>query len=294
MQTISRKYQSWSFTPFAVATALALVVLAPGLAQADTEFQARKMTRTDVPLGKGQCDIRLRVDGEVEVSVRQDRVSVRTINGRDARDEGSECNEPLPARLVEGFNFEKLDGRGEMQLIAPPDRPTGFRAVVRARDTQGGDGRYHFRLSWTLDGRGPGQPGGFGGPGGPNRGRDGGRFGDGGPGNPEPESRTIDGNRPGYGNQPGYDRMDRNMPARMGMEEATRICTGAVRAAIDRDYRYSNAEIQHARLDNRPGRNDTIIGDATGRRGSSVEEFIFSCSVNFDNGAVRTVDVRRR
>ncbi|MSO20738.1 MAG: hypothetical protein EXQ56_09810 [Acidobacteria bacterium] len=279
-----RKYRPLFFT----SLALALVVFAPGSARADTEFQTRKMTRTDVPLGKGQCDIRLRVDGEVEVSVSLDRVQVRTIGGRDARDEGSECNELLPARLVERFNFEKLDGRGEMLLLAPPDRPTGFRAVVRIRDAQGGDARYVFRLSWMLDGRGPGQPGGFGGPGGPNRGRDGGRFGQGGPGNPAPESRNSD------GNQPGYDRGERNMPMRMGMEEATRICTASVRAAIDRDYRYSNAEIQHARLDNRPGRNDTIIGDATGRRGGSVEEFIFSCSVNFDNGTVRTVDVRRR
>ena len=67
---------------------------------ADTQFQARKMTRGDVPLGKGQCDIRLRVDNEAEVSVRGDTVSVRTISGRDARDDGSECNEPLPDRNI--------------------------------------------------------------------------------------------------------------------------------------------------------------------------------------------------
>ena len=81
---------------------------------------------------------------------------------------------------------------------------------------------------------------------------------------------------------------------RVSVAEAVRVCTAAVRAAIDRDYRYGNAEIQNARLDNRPGRNDTIIGDATGRRGNNVEEFLFSCSVNFDNGNVRSVDVRRR
>ena len=51
------------------------------------------MTRDDIPSGKGQCDIRLAVDGEVEVSVRGDMVYVRTISGRDALDEGSECND---------------------------------------------------------------------------------------------------------------------------------------------------------------------------------------------------------
>src|SRR6202047_4705619 len=79
---------------------------------ADTRFQIRQMTRNDVPLGKGQCDIRLQVDNEVEVSVRGDTVSIRTISGRDARDDGSECNEPLPDRDLQGFNFQVMDSRG--------------------------------------------------------------------------------------------------------------------------------------------------------------------------------------
>ena len=247
-------------------SALALLFV-PTAARADIEFQARKMTRGDVPLGKGQCDIRLRVDGEVEVSVRQDRVSVRTIAGRDARDEGSECNEMLPARPIDSLVFDTLDGRGEMILLSRPERQTNFRAVVRIRDGEGGDGRYHFRLSWALDGGGPGRIGG--------------------PGARGEDRRIDDGDRPQYDpGQRGRFRMD--------VQEAVRVCTQAVRAAIDRDYRYSNAEILHARLDSRPGRNDSIIGDAIGRRGANVEEFIFSCGVNFDNGNVRTVDVRRR
>src|SRR5215470_9691701 len=50
----------------------------------DTQFRIRKMTRDDVPLGKGQCDIRLQVDNEVEVSVRGDTVYSHTLAGRDA------------------------------------------------------------------------------------------------------------------------------------------------------------------------------------------------------------------
>src|SRR5688572_3807233 len=92
--------------------AIPLAALFYGLssaALADIEFQARRMSRGDVPLGKGQCDIRLRVDGEVEVSVRGDRISVRTISGSEPRDDGSECNEPLPARLVSDFFYEVRD-----------------------------------------------------------------------------------------------------------------------------------------------------------------------------------------
>jgi hypothetical protein len=279
---------------FALILAAGAITIAPQGAKADTDFQARRMARNDVPLGKGQCDIRLRVDGEVEVSVQQDRVHVRTINGRDAADAGSECNEPIPSRLLEGFNFEKMDGRGDMQLLSPPDRQSGFRSVVRIRDSQGGDGRYHFRLSWQLDGGGPGR----------TTGRDTGTYGS------YPDRGRGNGNDDYYGrdrverrdsdrDQRGYDPGDRGMRRRISVEQAVNTCTDAVRAAINRDYRFANADIRNARLDDRPGRNDIIIGDATGRRGNgnsygNREEFTFSCNVNFDNGNVRNVDVRRR
>jgi hypothetical protein len=118
----------------------------------DTQFRARKMVRNDVPPGKGQCDIRLQVDDEVEVTVRGDLVYLRTIKGRDGRDDGSECNEPLPNHPAADFKFEVKDGRGEIRLIAEPSRRTDFQAVVRIRDGDSGEGRYHFRLSWRITG----------------------------------------------------------------------------------------------------------------------------------------------
>jgi hypothetical protein len=117
------------------------------------------MTRDDVPAGKGQCDIRLQVDGQVEVAVRGDQVSIKTLSGRDARDDGSECNAPLPNRDVSGFNFEVKDSRGEIRLIGQPSRRTDWAVIVSIRDNAGGEGRYRFRLSWNMaanDYRGPG------------------------------------------------------------------------------------------------------------------------------------------
>ena len=108
------------------------------------------MTRNDVPGGKGQCDIRLQVDDQVEVSVRGDAVFIRTLSGQDARDDGSECNAPLPPYDIRGFNFEVKDSRSEIRLVEQPSRQNGGRAVVRIRDSPGGFGRYHFRLSWDL------------------------------------------------------------------------------------------------------------------------------------------------
>ena len=114
-----------------MVAAISITVLA---VRADTQFRARKMVRNDVPRGKGQCDIRLQVDDEVEVTVRGDLVYLKTIRGRDGRDDGSECNEPLPNHPAADFKLEAKDGRGEIRLIAEPSRQTDFQAVVRIHD----------------------------------------------------------------------------------------------------------------------------------------------------------------
>ena len=137
---------------------VALAALCASLpALADTRIQIRRMTRDDVPLGKGQCDIRLQVDNEVEVAVRRDMLTVRTISGRDARDDGSECNAPMPDRDLEGFNFEVKESRNDIRLLAEPSRRNDFTAIVRIRDSSGGEGRYHFRLTWQMTGTGYGR-----------------------------------------------------------------------------------------------------------------------------------------
>src|SRR5262249_36881052 len=124
---------------------------------ADTQFRVRRTSRNDIPLGRGQCDIRLQVDNEVEVSVRGDNVFIRTLAGRDAYDDGqSECNMPLPARRVSDSRSEVRDRRGEFGWIADPSRRNNYTAVVLIRASWGGRGRSLFRLTW--DRAGPGRP----------------------------------------------------------------------------------------------------------------------------------------
>jgi hypothetical protein len=127
---------------------LTIATAVPALA--DSQFRVRRMQRNDIPFGKGQCDIRLQVDQEAEVSLRGDVVSIRTLAGREPRDDGSECSEPLPIGDVPGFYF---------QLMAEPSRRTGGAAIVRIRDAAGGEGRYHFRISWSVGGAMPPAPG---------------------------------------------------------------------------------------------------------------------------------------
>jgi hypothetical protein len=134
---------------------IALAALAATSAWADSQFRVRRTARAGIPFGKGQCDIRLQVDDEVEVSVRGDTVFLRTVSGREARDDGSECNLPLPSRDIRGFAFEVKDKRNQIGLTQTPDSSNGFTAVVRIRDTNSGYGRYRFRLAW-IDSAGPG------------------------------------------------------------------------------------------------------------------------------------------
>ena len=108
------------------------------------------MTRNDVPLGKGQCDIRLQEDGQVDVAVRGDMVVVHTISGQDARDDGSECNAPLPDHEPRAFNFQVVESRNQIRLAEPPSRRNDFAAMVQIRDSSSGFGRYHFRLNWET------------------------------------------------------------------------------------------------------------------------------------------------
>src|ERR1043165_9779309 len=127
---------------YATRSGLILVALMAAIpAVANTQFQIRRMNRNDVPLGKGQCDIRLQVDNEVEVSVRLDTVRIRTIAGRHAYDDGSECNAPLPDRDVGPIGYEVKDSRNEIRLLAEPSRRNNYTAVVLIRDTAGGQGR---------------------------------------------------------------------------------------------------------------------------------------------------------
>ena len=79
-----------------------------------------------------------------------------------------------------------------------------------------------------------------------------------------------------------------------GMSQAVDICRTAVQDRIISEYRVSRVDIRNARADDKPGRNDYIIGEAIGRRGGSAADFTFVCSVDFRSGRVRSVDVNRR
>ena len=130
---------------------ISLAVCAAIPAWADTQFRVRQMTRNDVPRGKGQCDIRLLVDNEVEVTVRGDLISMRTISGRDGRDDGSECNAPLPTARSRASASKLSRAAARCVCYRNPSRQTIIRPSFAFATAKAASGRYHFRLSWDMD-----------------------------------------------------------------------------------------------------------------------------------------------
>jgi hypothetical protein len=117
---------------------------------ADSRFRITIMPRPELAPGTGQCDIRLEVDNEVEITVRRDQVLIHTLSGEDAHDLGSDCTSPLPARDMPGFTVQTVDSRAEIRVLQRPSARNDFAVVVRILDAAPGFGRYRFRLRWDA------------------------------------------------------------------------------------------------------------------------------------------------
>jgi hypothetical protein len=204
--------------------------------------------------GNGRCTIGVIVDGAAEVEISSDTGLLRTVSGQPAMWRRFQCNTPMPRNPVD-FRFSGIEGRGAMRLLREP-RSNGGTAFIRINDPQGGRAGYTFDLQWRGSGGGwaPLPP----------------------PSGPPP---FFPGRGPGWGGFP--------------MARAIQICQDSVTNRLNGDgYRY--VAFQRTIPDNNPGRNDWVVGMVSGRRGFETTWFSFSCSVDFNTGRVRWVDVRRR
>jgi hypothetical protein len=204
--------------------------------------------------GNGRCTIEVTVDGAAEVEVSGDTGLLTTISGQPAAWRRFQCNTPLPPKPVD-FRFARTNGnRGNVRLLQDP-RSTGGRVVISINDNKGGHGNYTFDLQWRDFRSGPG--GGW---------------------TPGPSPSP-----PGHWPAPGGFPMARTI----------RNCQDSVTDRLNRDgYEYIYFE-RTVPVDN-PGRNDWITGSVSGNQGYGTTWFSFSCSVDFNSGRVRSVDVRSR
>jgi hypothetical protein len=75
--------------------------------------------------------------------------------------------------------------------------------------------------------------------------------------------------------------------------KAIQACQDAVTDRLNQ-YGYPTVAFGRTNPTNNPGRNDWITGTVTGRRRSGSTLFSYSCSVDFQSGRVRSVDVQRQ
>jgi hypothetical protein len=150
------------------------------------------------------------------------------------------------------FRFSGVDGRGRQQLIRDPR--DGGPAVVRIEDPDNGSEGYTFDITW-----GGGAPG-------YSEGRP--------PAVPVPPP-------PQYGDR------------RFTTEQAVDVCRDAIRQQAVQRFRTNDIRFRRINIDDNPGRNDWVVGVLDVRRDFGREEpYRFSCSVNFDNGRVRSAEIQ--
>jgi hypothetical protein len=81
---------------------------------------------------------------------------------------------------------------------------------------------------------------------------------------------------------------------RFTADQAVAICQDSVRQQARVRFGDARVEFRNVRMDDNPGRNDWVVGaiDVLGRRNPAEEHMRFACSVNFDTGQVRSVDLQ--
>ncbi len=207
---------------------------------------------------RGKCTIEVVVDKTAEVEIRGNNGILRNLAGQPPQWRRFECSSPLPANPV-NFRFAGVDGRGRQDLVRDPR--SGGAAVVRIDDPDNGSEGYTFDLIW-----GGGVP-------------------------PPPQERREDRYDRDRPRDDHFDRGPRGA-TRFTVDQAVSVCQDAIRAQARERFRGRDISFRRTTIDDNPGRNDWVVGVVEiHRREGRDDLFRFSCSVNFDNGVVRSANM---
>ena len=250
-----------------------LAILTAGLAMAQATAR-RAVLVGGGDAGRGRCTLEVMVDGSAQVEIRGDNATLRNTGGQAPQWRRFECTAAMPANPA-NFRFAGVDGRGRQTLARDPRNNAGA-AVVEIQDSEGGSEGYTFDLFWGNE---PAITGGFR----DNRGSI--------PFDDRPGDRA-NGNDRGFRPPDGRPPDGRPSSRRMSEAEALQVCRESVRQQAVSRFQTPNIDIRNVSMDNNPGRRDWIAGDlAVRRRFGRQELYGFSCSVNFDTGAVRSAQI---
>jgi len=260
-----------TFYSIGMSAALATGLCAQGL-------QRQAAVTGDGSRERGKCTVEVVVDGAAQVEIRGNTATLRDLNGRQPQWRRFECTGVMPPNPAD-FRLQGIDGRGRQTLIRDPRN--GGVAVVQIEDREGGAEGYTFDIMW--DSRG----GGFDGNASeyPNNGQN--------------RERMEGGGNPNWG-EPGY-RPDwrkseyyRQYGHGFGTDEAIRVCRDGVYEKARRRFGTADIHFLRTRIDDNPGRSDWVIGSIDVHPNRSGQVYNFSCSVNFNNGRVRSSEIDAR
>lgn len=232
---------------------------------------------------QGKCTIEVIVDGAAQVEIRGASATLRNLSGRPAQWRRFECNAAMPAN-PSNFRMQGVDGRGRQSLVRDPQN--GGVAVVQIEDKDNGSQGYTFDIMWDSRGINDGGNGQY------NRNQEPPVAGNG----PDYRDNNQPRNRPG--DQSRINNRDSSYYRQYGhgfaKDEAVRICQQEVTRQATQRFRVTDIHFLRTTIDDNPGREDWVIGSVDIHRGPREEIYGFSCSVNFDNGQVRTVQLDAR
>lgn len=239
---------------------------------------------------RGKCTLEVVVDGVAQVEIRGTSATLRDVSGQPPQWRRFECTGAMPANPV-NFRFAGVDGRGRQELVRDPRN--GGVAVVQIEDKNGGAEGYTFDITWGGN-NGPGNNG----PGNnqydqnsrPGPGGNPPVYRDNDPNRDRSDNRNRDGAgeyRPNYRDSDYYRRYNHGF----AVDEAIRVCKEEVSRQASRRFRANDFHFLRTTIDDNPGREDWVIGTLDVHRGPREERYGFTCSVNFDNGRVRSAEL---
>jgi hypothetical protein len=119
--------------------------------QVDIQLRAKQLPGWDARAREGRCEIHVWVDNRAEVRMRGDQIFVRTLEGANSRDEGSECSQPLPYNSVRDFQIRQTGGRNPVNVAQQPNRSNNYTATMLISDPQNGGDNYTFEVNWRAE-----------------------------------------------------------------------------------------------------------------------------------------------
>lgn len=275
--------------PLAISAALASAVYAQS-------YQRQAVIVGGGTPDRGKCTIEVVVDNVAQVEIRGTTATLRNVSGQPAQWRRFECTAGLPANPT-NFSFAGVDGRGRQELLRDPRN--GGVAVVQIEDKDGGSEGYTFDITWGSRGPDNGGNGQYNNnnnnpnpPAYPDNNRNNPRQGDANP----PVYRDNNRDRPDDRYRPNYRDSDyyRRYGHGFGVEEAVRVCQQEVLKQAAQRFRSNDIHLGRTTVDDNPGREDWVMGSLDVHRGPQGESYGFSCSMNFDNGRLRSAQLDSR